>query len=97
MKYYRKADEMRMDRKNYELWLQGMYIYEAICDASPILHAFAKRGTKPHPYSDKPYALTNDQRKQNEESKEKKICEKGKLFMEAFMKANNSKFKDDAP
>ena len=92
---YRKADEMRMERKNQELWLQGMYIYEAICDASPILHDFAKKGTKPHPYVDKPYPITEKQHKRNKEDAEKAKFDKGKKLMEAFMKANNSRFKGD--
>lgn len=73
-----------------------MYFYEAICDASPILHSFAKKGTKPHPYTEKPYPLTDKQRKQDAVSKEKATYDKGKKFMEAFMKANNSKFKEKA-
>lgn len=96
-KYYREADAIKLERRNQELWLQGMYIYEAICDASPILHSFAKKGTKPHPYTDKPYPLTNKQRKQNVVNKEKEVAEKGKRLMEAFMKLNNSKFKENAP
>ena len=95
-KYYRKADEIKRDRMNQEKWLQGMYIYEAICDASPILHAFAKKGTKPHPYSDKPYALTEKQREHNAEVKEKEVSDKGKKFMEAFMKLNNAKYAEMA-
>ena len=95
-KYYRKADAIRMERMNQEKWLQGMYIYEAICDASPILHAFAKKGTKPHPYSDKPYPLTEKQRERNEEVKEKAVSDKGKRIMEAFMKAHNAKYKETA-
>ena len=95
VKYYRKADEIKLDRRNQELWLQGLYIYEAICDASPILHSFAKRGTKPHPYADKPYSLTEKQREKDEKSREKAVSEKGKKFMEAFMKSNNDKFKDN--
>ena len=96
VKYYRKADEIRLERLNQEKWLQGMYIYEAICDASPILHSFAKKGSKPHPYTDKPYPITDKQRKQNTVEKEKAIAEKGMLFMKAFMKANNDKFKGNA-
>ena len=96
-KYFRKADEIKLERMNQQLWLQGMYIYEAICDASPILHSFAKRGTKPHPYTDKPYPLTDKQRKRDVVSKEKAVADKGKKFMEAFMKLNNSKFKENAP
>lgn len=57
-KYYRKAHTMQLDRKNEELWLQGLYIYEALCDVSPILHAFAKPGTKPQPYPNEPYPRT---------------------------------------
>lgn len=94
-KYYRKADVMRMERTNQELWLQGMYIYEAICDASPILRSLAKKGTKPHPYAEKPYPLNDKQVKQDSVEKEKVIADKGKKFMEAFMKLNNSKFKEN--
>ena len=95
-KYYRRADEIRIERRNQELWLQGMYVYEAICDASPILHAFAKKGSKPIPYTDKPYPLSNKQRIENSEAKEKATFDKGKKFMEAFMTQNNAKFKDSA-
>ena len=96
VKYYRKADEIKLERVNQEKWLQGMYIYEAICDASPILHSFAKKGSKPIPYVEKPYPITNKQRKQNSLDKEKSVHDKGKKFMEAFMKLNNNKFKENA-
>ena len=52
---YRRAYEIRQENENRYAWLQGMYVYEAICDASPILHAFAKAGTRARPYADKPY------------------------------------------
>ena len=91
-KYYRKAEELRNEKRNQELWLQGMYIYEALCDVSPILHAFAKKGTKPSPYSDKPYALTVEQSKRNEVEKQRKLAEKGKRFMEAMAASINKKF-----
>ena len=96
-KYYRKADEIKLERKNQELWLQGMYFYEAICDASPILQAFAKKGTKPHPYADRPYPINDRQDKRNKSEKEKVVFNKGKKFMEAFMTANNNRFKGESP
>lgn len=92
VKYYRKAEELRNEKRNQELWLQGMYVYEAICDVSPILHAFAKKGTKPTPYSTKPYAITAKQVKQDEEEKQRKLAEKGKRFMEAMAASINKKF-----
>ena len=91
-KYYRKAEELRNERRNQELWLQGMYVYEAICDVAPILHAFAKKGTKPTPYASKPYPLTAKQVEQEEEEKQRKISEKGKRFMEAMAASINKKF-----
>ena len=92
VKYYRKADEMRSERRNEELWLQGMYVYEALCDVSPVLHAYAKKGTKPQPYSEKPYAITEKQRRYEAEEHARKIAEKGKRFMEAIMLSNNKRF-----
>ena len=91
-KYYRKAEELRIDKRNQELWLQGMYIYEALCDVSPILHAYAKKGTKPTPYSTEPYPLNNKQTKRDEEEKQRKLAEKGKRFMEAMAISINKKF-----
>ena len=91
-KYYRQAEELRNEKRNQELWLQGMYIYEAICDVAPILHAFAKKGTKPTPYSAKPYPLNPKQIKRDEEEKQRKLAEKGKKFMEAMAASINKKF-----
>ena len=92
VKYYRKAEELRNEKRNQELWLQGAYVYEAICDVAPVLHAFASKGTKPTPYSTKPYALTEKQIKQDEEEKQRKLAEKGKRFMEAMAISVNKKF-----
>lgn len=94
-KAYRKADEIRQKRRNEELWLQGMYIYEALCDVSPMLHAFAKRGTKPRPYSDRPYAITNRDREEEHRVKMEKEREKAKNYMEAKMAAINKRFKSN--
>ena len=91
-KYYRKAEELRNEKRNQEMWLQGMYVYEALCDVSPVLHAFAKQGTKPTPYSAKPYSLTRKQIEQEAEEKQRKLAEKGKRFMEAIAASVNKKF-----
>lgn len=46
VKYYREAEELRQEKFNQEAWLQGMYVYDALARIAPILHAFAKKGTK---------------------------------------------------
>ena len=91
-RHYRKAEEMRQKRKNEELWLQGMYIYEALCDVSPIFHAFAKRGTKPTPYPDHPYSITNKEREAEKERKIKREQEKAKQYMLGKMAKINKRF-----
>lgn len=89
---YRKADELRMTRKNQEMWLQGAYFYDALCRVSPILHAFAKKGTKPTPYLSEAYALNEKQAELVQEEKSKKVFDKGKKMMEGFMLQHNKKF-----
>ena len=91
-KYYRKADEMRRERKNQELWLQGMYIYEALCDVSPIMQAFARKGTKPTPYTDHPYPLTVKERKEEKKQREKQERDKARRYMETQMAKINKLF-----
>ena len=93
---FRRADEIRLERRNQELWLQGMYVYEAICDASPILHDFAKKGTRPIPYVEKPYPITEKQQARTKVEKGKATFDKGKKMMEAFMKAHNGKYEGNA-
>ena len=91
VRYYLKAEKLRSERKNQEMWLQGMYVYEALCDVSPILHAFAKKGTKPAPYSTEPYPINKEQTEQRQERREKEKKEKAMRTMEAYMAAFNSK------
>lgn len=91
-KYYREAQELRDAHKNQEMWLQGMYIYEALCDVAPVLQAFAKRGTKATPYSKEPYAITSKERMSKEEKAEKAKYEKSKARMEAIMASVNKRF-----
>ena len=90
--YYRKATEIKVERKNQELWLQGLYIYEALCDVAPIMNAMAKKGTKARPYPEQPYSITEAQRKREKEEEERRVANKGKMFMEMLMQQNNKKF-----
>ena len=84
---YRKAAELRDKRRNQELWLQGMYIYEALCDASPLFRFSMKKGTvKPEPYVKEPYPITEAEAKAREERetrlKEERLKAEFALFAE---------------
>ncbi len=89
---YRKAEEYRRNRKNQEMWLQGAYFYEALYRVSPILQAFAPKGTKAVPYMEEPFPITEKQVEKRHEEKEKKTFDKGKAMMEGLMVRHNKKF-----
>ena len=64
--FYRKKYEMEEERFNLHAWLQGMYVYEAVADVSPVLHAFAQKGTTILPYASEPYPINERQRREKE-------------------------------
>lgn len=90
--YYRQAYELKKKERNQELWLQGMYIYESLCDVAPILRAFASKGAKPTPYVSEPYPLSHKEIVERKEREEKARLNKMKAKMLAFVKQTNSSF-----
>jgi len=89
-RYYRKAYEMQRERANYDAWLQGAYIYDALCAVSPVLHAFAKSGTKPIPYHKEPYGT----KKSDAENTKNIDAEVGAAKFFAFASQFNKKFEN---
>ena len=92
LRAYRKAYELKRERRNEELWLQGMYIYEAIGDLAPILHAFAKKGAQAKPYAEHPYPITARLHAEAERLKEKREYEKQKINFHNLMASVNMRF-----
>lgn len=64
-KTFLKMHEIKQKQEQERLWLQGYYTYIALCSVSPVLHAFAKKGTKPLPYPKKPLASTKEEVEDN--------------------------------
>lgn len=93
---YRKAQELRDKRRNQEFWLQGMYVYEAICDVAPVLHAFAKKGTKPEPYVKEPYPITEADIREREEREARIRQERVKAQFAAFAERMKKKMPKEA-
>lgn len=91
LKYYRMAYRKMEDRKNREAWLQGMYVYDAICDVSPILRAFSK-AKKPLPYPDEPYDLHMGESPVEAEQREHQEYESKKTKMEILAATWNAQF-----
>ena len=72
--FYRDANKLRIRQQDENNWMIGMYVYEAIIDCSPILHAFSKKGTKPLPYAEKPF-LSFVKKPQRRKSRKKKTSD----------------------
>lgn len=74
LKAYKIRQKEEIDINEWYIWKLGMYTYEALCDVSPVLHAFSKKGTKPLPYPKTPYGYEKYEQKikekKEEESKE---------------------------
>lgn len=94
VKFYREAEEIRRERVNQELWLQGMYFYDALARVSPILHAFAKKGTKAQPYVEEAYPINKKKMEDAQLKKEKAKSQKGVRYIQAYMVANNKRFEE---
>jgi hypothetical protein len=92
-RYYRKACELKKKQLNEQLWLQGMYFFEAMCDVAPVLVTMPKKDAKIQPYSTEPYALTVKEQEERErrenERKQKKLLER----FNAMATLVNHKFK----
>jgi hypothetical protein len=76
---YREADEIRRRRRNEELWLQGAYIYDALCAVAPYFREL--KPSKPLPYAKEPYPITQKQVREKQEREEKLQYEKAKAMM----------------
>ena len=91
-KHYREKYRCEMEQRNTELWLLGVYIYEALMDVSPLINIFDKR-RKAIPYRTEPYPLTKRDEKKRKEREEKQKMKNGLDAMTAWMTNANAKFK----
>lgn len=94
---YRKSYELRERRRNQELWLQGMYFYEALCDASPLFRFSMKKGViKPEPYVKEPYPISEAEVRERKEREMRKKEERLKAEFAAFVERMREKMPQEA-
>lgn len=102
VKMYREANRLRLKQQDENNWMIGMYVYEAILDCSPILHPFSKKGTKPLPYTEKPYLMdklntvekTEEEKKLEEEQEKENERLKFIIQMNNWFRSTNKQFKN---
>ncbi len=79
VKAYREADAIRRRRKNEELWLEGVYMAEAL--SATVGNMFSK-GNK-HQYPSEPIPITVEEQKARREREEKAKMERMKAAFTA--------------
>ena len=70
---YRKAKEIKDKERNDFLWLQGRYVYDAICKSAPLLNDL--KPTEPIPYDEVPYPMSLQEAEEREAELAKKKME----------------------
>lgn len=85
---FRKADEMKRRRQNEMLWMQGLYVREALL--STVGNMFAGKGATPIEYPKEPHPITVEQVEEKKERERKSMEERMKadLFALAARMAN---------
>lgn len=87
VKAYRSADRIRRRRRNEEMWLQGIYMVEAL--GSTVGNMFAK-GAK-HQYPTEPFPITLEEQQERKEREQKAQMERIKAAFTAKALAMNAK------
>ena len=96
-RFYRQAYRLQEKRTDYNAWIQGRYIYEAIGALSPILRTnLSKHEAKAGDYVEKPYLVLMEERKKDEAEKMTRAEKNHQLrmmaYMDVFTDAWNKKF-----
>lgn len=86
---YRKAHRLRIEQTNQQLWLQGLYVFNAVSVA--IGNALSKHKQK---YIQEPIQIfppTEDEKQAKAEETRRKLVEKLNAWKDAFDKAKGNK------
>lgn len=92
LKYRIEANRLMLKERNREMWIQGMYVYDAVMTAM----YNANRGKKPQKeYMDKPIRITK-QSEEEEEEEAKNILEQFKASLSVMTGRLERREKDRA-
>lgn len=96
-KSYRRAYDIQKERTNEQLWLQGLYVYQAIMAMTPALRPMSN--SAPEKYMEEPLPLTETEFKKREKRREKRkqeeMIDKAERFASAFNKQIREQKKEE--
>lgn len=79
---YRKSYELKRRQQNESLWMQGLYIRDALL--STVGNMFAGKGATPIEYPPEPYSITAEQVAEKEEAERRRMEERMKADLMAM-------------
>lgn len=83
---YRKAYDIKNERDNSRLWLQGLYIYDAI--NTSLYNVFCRKsGQSAASYTQKPYPINQKQLEEDHEKSVERERAKAKVWMDNWVNA----------
>ena len=91
---YRKADEMKRRRENQTLWVQGLYVRDALL--CTVGNMFSGKTGKKHEYPEEAYPITELEIREREEREAKIREERIKASFAAFAARMQQKMPQEA-
>ena len=79
---YRKADELKRRRQNEALWMQGLYIRDALL--STVGNMFSSKSATPNEYPKEPYPITEEQIAEKKREEHRRMEERMKADFTAL-------------
>lgn len=86
---YREAMKIKQQQRNHEMWLQGMYVYEAVGCWWQLLNGNVKK-PKALPYRNRPYPLTQEEIEEEQRLEQEQQAKAVRQHMEQLMVALNN-------
>lgn len=71
VRFFREADRLSVKRADYLAWLNGRYVYDALCATAPIINALSD-AKRPADYDSEPYTDAAE-RKEREKTLESRL------------------------
>lgn len=92
---YIEAQKFRLEQREYEMWLQGLYNYEALQSALSVSEFFRAKGKQPLKYPQKPHGVWEridpEVEAQKQAQREEAERLKAVAYFDALIRANKAR------
>lgn len=86
--------EREAEKMKWTVWYQGLHIFEALCDVSPILRPFSK-AKKPLQYPSQPIGMEEKKDEKREEKQKEVDLARAQIFFRNWARSTQKNFKGE--